>query len=179
MIKSAQAGDQVAFDRLYHRYTDALYRYIYHQCYDAPMAEEVLGELWLRVVERVGQFKPPSDHVEQAFTGWLYRIARNLMIDQYRRRKRHPHVSLPETIESNDAIAEQAEDRANRAEVQAALQKLTDGQRDVVVLRFFEGYTSAEVAEITGRTEYAVKSLQHRALAALERVLRKWKHSED
>lgn len=178
VIKAAQRHDSVAFDRLYTHYTDALYRYVYARCGDAVLAEELLGELWLRVVERITSFRLPADGAEVAFTAWLYQIARNLVVDAYRKKK---HVTLPldDSWQSLDpAVDEEIGRRAHYDALQDALGRLTPDQREVVMLRFFEGRTSAEVAHLTGRSETAVKALQHRALGALAHVLGAWRHVE-
>jgi RNA polymerase sigma-70 factor (ECF subfamily) len=109
--------------------------------------------------------------VDQAFTGWLYRIARNLSVDTLQKDNRHGDI-LPETLispepELEDVVLVQDE----RESLQAAMAKLTVEQREVIQLRFHEDRTSSEVAILTGRTESAVKALQHRALGALARAM--------
>jgi RNA polymerase sigma-70 factor (ECF subfamily) len=178
IIKAAQHHDSAAFDQLYAHYTDALYRYIYARCGDTAAAEELLGDLWLRVVERIAGFRMPAQGAEVAFTAWLYQIARNLVIDRYRRHK-HPVTALDDGWESRDpAVAEEIERREHHRALQEALNTLTPDQREIVVLRFYEERTSSEVARLTGRSETAVKALQHRALGALARVLGAWRHVE-
>ncbi len=178
IIKAAQQHDSAAFDHLYAHYTDALYRYIYARCGDTAAAEELLGDLWLRVVERIARFRLPDHGAEIAFTAWLYQIARNLVIDRYRKHK-HTNSLLDDTWQSADPLVEdEIERRVHHHALQAALTTLTPDQREVVVLRFFEERTSSEVARLTGRSETAVKALQHRALGALARVLGAWRHVE-
>jgi RNA polymerase sigma-70 factor (ECF subfamily) len=170
-VSQAQLGDQVAFDAIYDRFADALFRYLYVRCGDAALAEELTGDLWVRVVERLPAFRFPGGDAEAAFAGWLYRIARNLVIDSYRRR-RHALVPLSETLSAHDAAPEEhviAGD--DRRELRAAIEQLTAEQREVLLLRFVEERTNAEVALLTGRSENAVKVMQHRALGALSRLL--------
>lgn len=171
LITAAQRHDHDAFDALYNHYADALFRYLYARCYDQHLAEELLGELWVRVVERIGAFKLPESGGEIAFTGWLYRIAANLLTDHHRRKR--PSLRLSDNWQSEQpAPLELAERAEAHSAVTLALGTLTEEQREIIHLRFFEERTSAEVAALTGRTTGAVKSLQHRALGALARALK-------
>jgi RNA polymerase sigma-70 factor, ECF subfamily len=171
IIALAQRNDQAAYEQLYNRFVDQLYRYLYVRCNDAELAEEVLGELWLRVVRYLPQFKLPTKGGDQAFTSWLYRIARNLSIDATR--SQHKCVyGIPEKIESPEPLAEDrivAEDEHHL--LQNALSTLTIEQREIILLRFHDDHTISEIAALTGKTETAVKGLQHRAVGALARAM--------
>ncbi|NTU78909.1 MAG: sigma-70 family RNA polymerase sigma factor [Chloroflexales bacterium] len=171
VLARAQRGDQRAFDLIYHRFADPLFRYIYARSGDASQAEELHGDLWLRVVERLGSFRPPPSGVDAAFAAWLYRIAYNMVIDSVRRRG-GPGVSLDIEIVSHDPAPDEQIIVASEAEaLHAAIERLTPDQREVVVMRFFEERSNAEVAALTGRSEGAVKVMQHRALKTLARLL--------
>jgi RNA polymerase sigma-70 factor (ECF subfamily) len=178
IIARAQRNDQAAYEHIYNRYVDMLYRYLYARCSHASLAEEALAELWLRVVQYLPHFRIPDHGVDQAFTSWLYRIARNLSIDIVRRDRWQAEI-LPETLVSSE---EELEDaflaQDEREHLHAAMGKLTVEQREVIHLRFHEDRTSAEVAVLTGRTESAVKALQHRALGALARALGVGRYTE-
>ena len=171
IIARAQRNDQAAYEQIYTRYVDALYRYLYARCNRTSLAEEALAELWLRVVQYLPHFRIPDQGADQAFASWLYRIAHNLSIDTLR--KDHWHAEIqPETLVSSKADLEDtfvARDEWN--DLRIAMDTLTPEQREVIHLRFHEDRTSAEVAALTGRTESAVKALQHRALGALARAL--------
>jgi RNA polymerase sigma-70 factor (ECF subfamily) len=178
IIAKAQRNDPAAYEQIYNRYVDVLYRYLYFRCNNATLAEEVLGDLWLRVVQYLPHFRAPAEGLDQAFTSWLYSIARNLSVDTMRKNRWHADL-LPETLVSSerdleDVIVAQDEQRS----LQRAMDKLTIEQREVIHLRFHEDRTSVEVAALTGRTESAVKALQHRALGALARALGVERHTE-
>jgi RNA polymerase sigma-70 factor, ECF subfamily len=177
-IAKAQRNDPAAYEEIYNRYVDALYRYLYSRCNNAALAEEALGDLWLRVVQYLPHFRIPEQGVDQAFTSWLYRIARNLSIDTVR--KNHFHVEIgPETLVSSERELEDAFlAQDERYHLRVAMGALTFEQREVIHLRFHEDRTSAEVAVLTGRTESAVKALQHRALGALARAMGIERHTE-
>ncbi len=171
IIALAQRNDQGAYEQLYSRFVDQLYRYLFVRCNDAELAEEVLGELWLRVVQHLPHFRIPVKGVDQAFISWLYRIARNLSVDALRYKGKHIY-GIPEMIESPEL---QAEDRVvaedERRLLDKALTTLTVEQREVILLRFHDDRTISEVATLTGRTETATKGLQHRAVGALARAM--------
>jgi RNA polymerase sigma-70 factor (ECF subfamily) len=168
-ISRAQRGDQEAFDAIYARFADPLYRYLYARVGDGAIAEELFGELWLRVVERLGAFRPPASGAEHAFAAWLYRIAHNLAVDSLRRRGGLPLDA--EIVSREPGPDEQVIGGEERTTLRDALAQLTPDQREVVVMRFYEERSSAEVAALTGRSEGAVKVMQHRALHALARLL--------
>ena len=112
-----------------------------------------------------------SGDPDAAFAGWLYRIARNLMIDSYRRRH-HAMVPLSDKLSAQEAPPEERVIAGDdRRALRAAIEQLTADQREVLLLRFVEERTNAEVALLTGRSENAVKVMQHRALGALSRLL--------
>ena len=178
VIAQAQDNNQFAYEHIYNRYVDMLYRYLYARCQNTTLAEEALSELWLRVVQYLPNFRIPEHGVDQAFTSWLYRIARNLSIDMVRK-DRLTTDTLPETLISTDPDLDDsllAQD--NRRILKAAMDKLTVEQREVIHMRFHEDRTSAEVAVLTGRSESAVKALQHRALGALARAMGIERHTE-
>lgn len=127
-------------------------------------ADDVLSEVFLQVARALPRFRGTDDEVRP----WVFTIARHRVIDAHRRRAVRPQVASS-TVP--DRAAPVAEDPIDEGLV-AALQRLTDDQREVVVLRFVADLPLEEVASLTGRTEGAVKSMQHRALAQLASILR-------
>ena len=178
IIAQAQFNNQFAYEHIYNRYVDMLYRYLYARCQNTTLAEEALSELWLRVVQYLPNYRIPEYGVDQAFTGWLYRIAHNLSIDMVRK-ERLPTDPLPDTLHSSapgldDGLLAQDDQRM----LSVAMKKLTVEQREVIHMRFQEDRTITEVAALTGRSETAIKALQHRALGALARALGIERHTE-
>jgi len=170
-VVRAQEGDQAAFDAIYEQFADALFRYLYARCGNAALAEELTGDVWVRVVERLPAFRFAGGDPTVVFAGWLYKIARNLVIDSYRR-KHSILVPLTETLSSHDISPDERVIAGDeRRALRAAIEQLTTDQREVLLLRFFEERSNAEVAQLTGRSENAVKVMQHRALTALARML--------
>jgi RNA polymerase sigma-70 factor, ECF subfamily len=170
-VAQAQAGDRRAFEAIYERFADPLFRYLYARCADACMAEELMGELWLRVVEHLPGFRFADGAPETVFSAWLYRIARNLVTDSYRRRL-PAALPVPETLPSSEASPiDQVIASEEQREIHAAMQGLSPDHREVLLLRFIENRAPGDIALITGRTEGAVRTMQHRALGALARAL--------
>jgi RNA polymerase sigma-70 factor (ECF subfamily) len=109
-----------------------------------------------------------------SFSGWLYRIAHNLVIDHYRLRDRQKQISLDEAPMMTDPginPVRAAEVALEAEHLRSALRRLTDEQAQVISLRFLEGYSFGEIADMMDKTEGAVKALQHRAVATLRQFL--------
>jgi RNA polymerase sigma-70 factor, ECF subfamily len=176
IVKRAQVGDPSAFETIYHRFADSLFRYLYARCGDARLAEDLTGDVWVRVVERLPAFRFPPEAPETAFTAWLYRIARNLVVDSYRRSSRALQVvEAPQPAALQAPADESLLASEEREELRTAIEQLTPEQREVVLMRFVEERSNSEVARLTGRSEGAVKVMQHRALRSLARLLERYR----
>lgn len=153
---------------IYDAYYPPIYRFIYRQVGDVEISRELSSEVFHRML-KVSQ---NDTEFIQRLAPWLYCTARNLVIDHYRRQQFRNHLSLNEDIiESNSNTAEVAELRITVDQIREALQRLTSDQRDVILLKFMEGLSNQEVAEALSKPISAVKSLQHRALTNLRRLL--------
>ncbi len=168
LLERAGEYDPIILGQIYDDYFARIYAYIYHRIGDSRVAEDLAADVFLRVLESVKADKA----WQTSLTGWLYRIAHNLVIDYYRRQSKRDGPGLDERLV---AAAESTSLRIDTLLVQeqlrAAIQTLTEEQQQVVVLKFVEDLDNAEVAEILGKTEGAVKALQHRALVTLRRAL--------
>lgn len=171
LIRSAQQGDAEACATLYDRNYDAVYRYCYYRVGDVNLAQDLTGEVFVRMVDKLDTFKVRG----RPLLAWLYTIARNLVNDAHRHKRQAIHLPLNEA----DALSGDSEvDLARRVDrlleadcLAAALKHLTEDQRQVILLKFLEGLNNAEVAHMLSKTEGAVKSLQHRALGSLRRAI--------
>ncbi len=169
LLEQAKAYDPGALSELYDSYAPQIYAYIYRRVGDAGTAEDLTGDVFVRVLRAI-----QNDRVwRDSFQGWLYRIAHNLVVDHYRRQPSTPDVELDETVipaaeESPDRDIDQA---FTRQQLRQALNLLTPDQQQVLALRFGEGLTTRETAEIARKTVGAVEALQRRAIAALQRIL--------
>ncbi|MCB0216190.1 MAG: sigma-70 family RNA polymerase sigma factor [Chloroflexi bacterium] len=169
LIRRAQDYDPVAFGEIYERYYSGVYKYIYYRVGDQSLAEDVTMEVFVKAMESIDGFTFRG----VPFSAWLYRIASNLVVDHFRRQPNLPSLSLEEKLVSavEHPSAPHLDEEFSHQALRAALSELTDDQQQVIILKFVDGLSNLEVAQILGKTEGAVKSLQHRALASLGRVL--------
>lgn len=168
LVRRAQQFDNDAVRGLYETYYPKIYNYAFMQMGDVHSAEDLASDVMLKMIESINKFSFRG----LPFGAWVFRIARNRLIDLHRRRKRRGEVDLSETLTTALANPQVLAERAlERGQLQVALKHLTDEQRQVIVLKFIEGFDNRSVGKIMGRSEGAVKSLQHRALGALRRIL--------
>jgi RNA polymerase sigma-70 factor (ECF subfamily) len=176
-----QSGDRKAFALLVKRHQGPLYNFALRHVGISATAEEVVQDAFVRVVKNVGDFKH-----EARFTTWLYTIARNLCVDEARKRVHRRHASLdqPQRAEGGDGptLGEQTTDRtANveraavsaeiRARVAEAIDQLPDEQREVFLLREVSNLPFRDIAEIVGVPENTIKSRMRYALERLQAAL--------
>lgn len=160
-------GDAGAIANLYDLYQEKIFRYLRSQVSDHQLAEDFTGEVFKRMLIGLPQYKPTS----APFQSWLFRIARNLLIDYHRTEKKRLPVSLEHIQERSGHAGEpdaELDRKLAQEQLSASLLELPGEQRQVIVLRFLVKLPIKEVAEIVGKTEAAVKALQHRGLAALK-----------
>jgi RNA polymerase sigma-70 factor (ECF subfamily) len=169
LVARAQQGDRSALEELYLLHFDRIYSYLHMSVGNRHDAEDLTTQTFLKMLEAIGRFRWQS----APFSAWLFRIAHNLAIDHFRARKRvQPEDEVPEPNGAEESSAEeQAFDSIGRAGMLELIERLSAEQRQVLTLKFLFGFVNAEVAGILGKTEGAVKSLQHRALASLEKQL--------
>ena len=168
LIRRAQEFDQEALGWLYELFYPKLYNYAYLQLGDVQQAEDLASEVLLRVLESLKGYRFRG----VPLSAWVFRIARNYLIDLSRRRQRRPQVSLYEGIpDAEDGPQVAAERAIAQDELRLALTRLTEEQRQVIILKFVEGMDNASVARVLGRSQGAVKSLQHRALVSLRKII--------
>ena len=165
----ASRGDVSAFGQLYDRHVEAIYRYIYYRVRDDAEAEDLTSDVFMRALKAIARYEP-----RQAFLAWLYRIARNAVIDRARRGGRQ--VSFEDALDHPDAdqiVEPDAEilSRSDSATLRTALGKLTPLQQEVIVLRFLEGYSTQEIARIVGKREGTIRGIQFRAIGALRQLI--------
>src|SRR5215212_6165332 len=168
IIARAKAGDAGAFGELYTKYAGLILRYLYARVRDQEGAQDLTQEVFVRVIKGIGGFEYRG---EKSFLGWLYTIAGNVLIGQARR-KRAISTPLDENIELIDPRGQEAVlSIFDRVALEQALAQLTEDQQQVLTLKFFVDMTNQEIATAIGRSEGAVKALQHRALQSLQQII--------
>lgn len=159
-------GDEAAFEQLYRRHNDALYRYLLRLCRNQHTAEDLYQETWSKIIRSRSRYRPTAK-----FTTFLFRVAHNSFIDHIRRNKRHSAVSESDpdtTAAPGDEPAVLVEKSKARERLEAALLILPDEQRDVFLLHEESGLNLDAIAHVTGvnretvksRLRYAVKKLK-------------------
>jgi RNA polymerase sigma-70 factor (ECF subfamily) len=173
LIQLVASGDEEAFDQVYLRYKAKLRKFIVGFIEDEPTAEDMLQETFLRVHRNAGRYEPTHK-----FGGWLYRIAANLCLNELRRRRTHPHISLnqqvqfavteseSETVELHELVPDSsfvapsraAEESETMREIAAALDTLSAAHRDVLTMHLYDDLKYEQIAEILRCSVGTVKS---------------------
>lgn len=156
-------------------YYEPLYRYLYFHIHQQEDAEDLAAQVFQRLLTALREARGPQSHLR----AWLYQVARHLLVDYTRRQQHRQHAPLETEIAAAGLSLEQITQRALLNEQTAqALTRLNERQRDVLILRFLQGWPLDEVAEFLGISVGAVKALQHRALVAMRAQLGDLEHTE-
>ena len=166
LVQAAKAGDATAFGELYERYRDAIYRFCLSRTGTSHDAEDLTADVFVKALQSIDRWQDRG----LPFAAFLYRIARNAAIDRSRTLKQPLSVDgLLQEPASKQNVELEATFAVEKSILLAALAKLKSEHRDVVVMRFIEGYSALEVAAMLGKTEGAIRTLQHRALERLRK----------
>ncbi len=166
------ATDSEAFGELYSRHVKRIYNYIYYRTGDHQDAEDLTARVFQRALAHVGGFQDQG----VPFSAWLYRIAHNLVANWHRDRSRRPIVPLDDHVVDSGASTHPESLAVAMEESQmllAAVRRLSPDRQQLLILKFAERLSNAEIGEIMGRTEGAIKSLYHRTLNALREEILK------
>jgi len=166
LVQRAQRGDRVALEELYLLHFDRIYSYLHMSVGSRHDAEDLTTQTFVKMLEAIGRFQWRS----VPFSAWLFRIAHNLAMDHFRANRRwQPEEEVPETVQGEESSAEeQALVSLGQTSMMTLIERLSPEQRQVLTLKFVFRFSNAEAAAILGKSEGALKSLQHRALASLQ-----------
>lgn len=163
----AAQADRSAFDVLYRRYLDRVYAYAFYQLGDHHDAEDATERTFLAALRALPAFRDRG----ATFRAWLFRIAHNTIANAHRTRARRRIDPLSDEDAVPAPVADDPAEVATRADelrrVLAAVRSLPDDRRQVILLRFVDGLSTAEIADVLDRSAGAVRVLQHRALREL------------
>jgi RNA polymerase sigma-70 factor (ECF subfamily) len=167
LVERAQRGDRAALEELYLLYFDRVYSYLHMSVGSRHDAEDLTTQTFLRMLEAIGRFQWRS----VPFSAWLFRIAHNLAMDHFRANRRwQPEDEISDHVQGEETSAEeQALASLGDTSMLSLIERLSPEQRQVLTLKFVFRFSNGEAATILGKTEGAVKSLQHRALASLQK----------
>jgi RNA polymerase sigma-70 factor (ECF subfamily) len=169
LVEDAQQGKREALEELYLLHFDRIYSYLHMSVGNRHDAEDLTTQVFVKMLESIGKFRWRS----APFSAWLFRIAHNLAMDHFRANKRwQPEEEVPEPDPGEGSAAEEeALESIGRQSMLELIEKLSHEQQQVLTLKFVFNFSNAEAATILDKTEGAIKSLQHRALASLQRQL--------
>lgn len=172
LVRRAQQRDEQAFAQLYEEYFDKIYRYVTLKIGDRMEAEDITQQVFLNAIKAISSFKWRGI----PFSAWLFRIAHNQVVDFLRRKSKRATTPLEESLVASNYDSQIydpqliAEQRLDIERLLVATRKLTPAQQEVISLRFAGELPIAQVAKIMGKSEGAVKALQHSAIVALRKV---------
>ncbi|PXY35109.1 RNA polymerase subunit sigma-70 [Prauserella sp. PE36] len=178
LVRAAQSGDTAAFGKLYDRYVDWVYRYVLLRVGDRHLAEDVTSETFLRALRRITSISYQGRDVG----AWFTTIARNLVLDHVKSSRFRLEIVTDEVTESgtqpfgssaqhSPGPEQQVISKTTNDELLRCIAGLGDDQRECIILRFIQGFSVSETAQIMQRNEGAVKALQHRAVRRLAKLL--------
>jgi len=168
LIRRAKECDPSAFARIYEHYHQDIYNFVYYRVPGTHVAEDLTSEVFLKALESIDSY---------AFRGvplsaWLFRIARTTVALYYRDQPTPANLSLEEELlPAEGDPSDVFETGLTQKQLAQALNNLTEDQQEVIILKFVDGLSNTEVGQVLGKSEGAIKSLQHRALSSLNRVL--------
>lgn len=165
LIERAKS-DPDAFGELYELYVDRIYGYIYYRVGNIKDAEDLTARVFMRVLKALPRYVDRG----APFSSWLYRIAYNLVANFHRDRARRSKLrvdALSDATNKPETPEEVVEREEDKEWLSGVIQKLNEDRQELLTLKFYQGLTNAEIGELMGRTEGAIKSLYHRTLVVL------------
>jgi RNA polymerase sigma-70 factor (ECF subfamily) len=172
IVTRAQGGDPEAFGQLYDRYVDVVYRYVQYRVSNAALAEDLTSETFLRALRRITSYTWQG----RDFGAWLVTIARNLIADHYKSGRYRLELATSDLVEAGADRSEEGPENEvltgiTNGVLLEAVKRLNPEQQECIALRFLQGMSVAETAQIMGKNEGAIKALQYRAVKSLSRLL--------
>jgi len=171
-LSRAAAGDKEAFGILYDRYVERIYNYVYYRTGNVHDAEDLTERVFLRALKHISNYQDRGI----PFSAWLYRIAHNLVANWHRDNSRRKTMHLEERTTGTSPFTHPEFEIIHDEERSALLEvirTLPEERQQLLILKFVEQLSNAEIGQIMGRTEGAIKSLYHRTLLALRDALNK------
>jgi RNA polymerase sigma-70 factor (ECF subfamily) len=165
-LAKGDKDDQAAFGELYERYVERIYNYIYYRTSNHQDAEDLTARVFMRALKHIKTY----DERGVPFSAWLYRIAHNLVANWHRDRTRRKVIPLEEFVERNSGIdmpEAMAEDHEEQDQLRESIGRLPTDRQQLLILKYVERLSNAEIGEIMDKSEGAVKSLYYRTLSFL------------
>jgi RNA polymerase sigma-70 factor, ECF subfamily len=169
VLEAAGSLDHDALEEIFDEYAPAIYKYLLRLGVGAQEADQNVGDVFARLLEKLAEGKGPRTNLRS----YLFQIAYHLVVDHARERQRAAPLEVAESkIEGMKPVQSQAEENMLLEELSAVMEReLTEDQRNVIVLRFQEGFSIKETAEITGKNANAVKAIQNRGITKIRMAM--------
>lgn len=164
IIAQIQSGNMDQFVILYDRYIDKIYKFIFFRTLHREHAEDLTSQVFIRAMDKISTFKPDKG----TFQAWLYQIARNIMIDEFRKQKPTDNIDEHENLPSNENIENEVDKGINAQRLKKLLQQLPDESQELVTMRLWNELSYAEISSITGKTEGSLKMQFSRIIDKLQ-----------
>jgi RNA polymerase sigma-70 factor (ECF subfamily) len=169
LITQAQAGKQEALRDIYEAYFARVYRFVFYRVSHRETAEDITEETFIKAFSGLKSLEKA-----QAFEGWLFQIARNLIIDYYRKKKQLvPLDAVENTLEYETNVVEIINLQIEQSILIKLLKELNDEQQTVIKMKFLEELDNSTIAQILNKTEGAIRVIQHRAISKLKELFDK------
>lgn len=177
--KSSQRSDFEQFQQYYEKYLNEIYGYILTRVqYDQQLAEDLVSEIFMKALEKFDTFSEETG----TFKSWIYKIAKNHLIDFFRSNSKKTTVQIEEV---SNILTDKTNPKDNtitkveKEELLIALEELPENKRELVTLKYIMGYSYKEIADITGNDENNIRVSAHRVLKELEKKLYKLNYHPD
>jgi len=166
-IERCQAGDLEAFGALYDLYVKRIYDFVYYRVGHRQTAEDITSLVFTKALENINSFRSKDGF----FGAWLFRIARNTIIDHSRTRKVTAELNQNMDFGSNENLERELDGRLGIERVRQYLDRLNEQQRDIVIMRLWDGLSYSEISVVTGKTEANCKVIFSRILRKMQQDL--------
>lgn len=164
LVADCQSGNMESFVLLYDAYVEKIYRFIFFRTMHRELAEDVTSQTFIKALEKINTF----DASRGTFQSWVYQIARNLLIDEYRRRKPTDNIDAHENLRSDTDLQEETQKQLDKEALHKMLAELPQESQELVTMRLWDELPYAEIAVITGKTEGSLKMQFSRIVTKLQ-----------
>ncbi len=163
-IASCQDGHMESFVLLYDRYVEKIYRFLYFRTLQKELSEDITSQVFLKAMDKIQSFNPSKG----TFQAWLYQIARNLLIDEFRKRKPIENIEAHYDIADNTDLENETQSKMSNEALQELLKTLPDESQELITMRLWDELSYAEIAVVTGKTEGSLKMQFSRIIGKLQ-----------